>query len=207
MTETQKSLTGTVVSDKMEKTVVVLVERITHHRLYRKALKRSKRFLAHDDRFDAKLGDRVRILETRPLSRHKRWRVSEILKRGDVAETAPREIDSEYFGQPRERETEPAAEPTRAEAPAAEAAAEPPAAEAPEAEAATEPPAAEAPEAEAAAEPPAAEAPEAEAAAEPPAAEAAETATPSDEEPEAEKPAAEAAPAEAAEPPEEREES
>ena len=172
MAETQKSLTGTVVSDKMEKTVVVLVERITHHRLYRKALKRSKRFLAHDDRFDAKPGDLVRILETRPQSRHKRWRVSEILKRGEVAEIAPREIDSEYFGRPREREAEPAAKP---------------------------PPAAEAPETAAAAEPPAAEAPEAEAAAEPPAAEAPETETPSDEEAEAEKPAAEAAPAEAEE--------
>ena len=233
MAETQKSLTGTVVSDKMEKTVVVLVERITHHRIYRKTLKRSKRFLAHDDRFDAKPGDLVRILETRPVSRHKRWRVSEILKRGEIAEIDPREIDSEYFGRPRERAAEVAAKPPAAEAPAAEAAAEPPAAEAPEAEVATEAPAAEAPEAEvateapaaeapeaeaaaeapaaeapeaeAAAEPPAAEAPEAEAAAEPPAAEAPET--PSDEEAGAEKPAAEAAPAEAEETPEEREES
>ena len=156
MAATQKSLTGTVVSDKMDKTVVVLVQRITHHRLYRKAIKRSKRFLAHDDRFDAKQGDLVRILETRPQSRHKRWRVSEILKRGEVAEVAPREIDSEYFGQPRERAAEPAAKPPPAvEAPTAEAAAETPAAEAPEAEAATEAPAAEAPEAEA--EKPAAE--------------------------------------------------
>ena len=159
MAETQKSLTGTVVSDKMEKTVVVLVERITHHRLYRKTLKRSKRFLAHDDRFEAKPGDLVRILETRPQSRHKRWRVSEILKRGEVAEIAPREIDSEYFGQPREREAEPAAEPPAVEAPEAEAAAEPPAAEAPEAatpsdeEPEAEKPAAEAAPAEAA-EPP-----------------------------------------------------
>ena len=197
MAATQKSLTGTVVSDKMDKTVVVLVQRITHHRLYRKAIKRSKRFLAHDDRFEAKPGDLVRILETRPQSRHKRWRVSEILKRGEVAEVAPREIDSEYFGRPREREAEPAAKP-------------PPAVEVPTAEAATETPAAEAPTAEAATEAPAAEAPEAEA--EKPAAEAAEA-----PEAEAEKPAAEAAPADAdetadsqepaEEPPKEREES
>ena len=215
MAATQKSLTGTVVSDKMDKTVVVLVQRITHHRLYRKAIKRSKRFLAHDDRFDAKQGDLVRILETRPQSRHKRWRVSEILKRGEVAEVAPREIDSEYFGRPREREAEPAAKPPPAvEAPTAEAATETPVAEAhtaeaatetpvveaPTAEAATEAPAAEAPEAEAAAETPAAEAPEAKAAAEAPAAEAstaeAATETPAAEPPEAE--AAAEAPAEEA---------
>ena len=98
-----KGLIGTVVSDKMSKTVVVLVETTTRHRLYRKILRRSKRYQAHDDRLEAKPGDRVRILATRPLSRHKRWRVAEILQRGEVAEVAPREIDSEYFGRRRER--------------------------------------------------------------------------------------------------------
>ena len=126
----QKSMIGTVVSDKMDKTVVVVIQRTTRHRLYRKILKRSKRFLAHDDQLEAKLGDVVRILETRPLSRLKRWRVAEIIKRGEVAEVAPREIDSEYLGQPKERAAEAEAV---AEAPATEATSEP------EAEAADEP--------------------------------------------------------------------
>jgi small subunit ribosomal protein S17 len=142
----QKSLTGTVVSDKMDKTVVVLVETTTRHRLYRKILKRSKRYLAHDDRLQAKPGDLVRILETRPLSRHKRWRVTEILQRGEVIEIAPQEIDSEYLGRPRERAAEPPVEPSAAEAPVAEAEEAGPAEE-PAAEAAPET-AAEAPAAE-----------------------------------------------------------
>ncbi|MCH8949428.1 MAG: 30S ribosomal protein S17, partial [Chloroflexi bacterium] len=99
----RKSMTGKVVSDKMDKTVVVAVESTTRHRLYHKILRRTKRYLAHDDRLDAKPGDLVRILETRPLSRNKRWRVAEILRRGEVAEIAPREIDSEYFGTKREK--------------------------------------------------------------------------------------------------------
>ena len=102
-----KSLIGTVVSDKMEKTVVVRVESTTRHRLYRKILRRSKRYMAHDDRLEAKEGDTVRILEAHPYSRHKRWRVAEIVKRGDVAEIAPREIDSEYIERPRERAEQP----------------------------------------------------------------------------------------------------
>jgi small subunit ribosomal protein S17 len=106
MPSRQKSLVGTVVSNKMEKTVVVLVESTTRHRLYRKILRRSKRYLAHDDRFESQPGDLVMLLETRPLSRHKRWRVSEVLKRGDVPDVAPREIDTEYIGVPRQKETE-----------------------------------------------------------------------------------------------------
>ena len=149
-----KGLIGTVVSNKMSKTVVVLVETTTRHRLYHKILRRSKRYQAHDDRLEAKPGDRVRLLATRPLSRHKRWRVAEILQRGEVAEQAPREIDSEYFGRRKERasvdeasaaEAEPEAvtedAPAAEEAPAAEA--EPPAV-AEDAPVADEAPAAEA---------------------------------------------------------------
>jgi small subunit ribosomal protein S17 len=102
----QKSLVGTVVSNKMDKTVVVVVESTTRHRLYRKILRRSKRYLAHDDRFEARPGDQVMLLETRPLSRHKRWRVGEVIKRGDVPDVAPREIDAEYIGVPRQKEAE-----------------------------------------------------------------------------------------------------
>jgi len=105
---TQKSITGTVVSDKMAKTVVVQVATTTRHRVYKKILRRTKRYLAHDDRLGAKPGDTVRIVETRPLSRHKRWRVAEIVERGEVAEIAPREIDAEYLSMRREKETPPA---------------------------------------------------------------------------------------------------
>jgi len=121
-------MTGRVISDKMEKTVVVQVQRTMKHRLYHKTLRRSKNYLAHSEG-DAKPGDLVRIEETRPLSRHKRWRVAEILRRGEVAEVAPREIDSEYLSMEREVEAPPAPAP-RAEAAAAE---EADGAEAPEA--------------------------------------------------------------------------
>jgi len=107
-------MTGRVISDKMEKTVVVQVQRTMKHRLYHKTLRRSKNYLAHSEG-DAKPGDLVRIEETRPLSRHKRWRVAEILRRGEVAEVAPREIDSEYLSMEREVEAPPAPAP-RAEA-------------------------------------------------------------------------------------------
>ncbi len=94
-------MTGRVVSDKMDKTVIVTVQSTKRHRLYHKILRRSKRYFAHDEG-DAKPGDLVRIVETRPYSRHKRWRVAEILRRGEVAEVAPREIDSEYLSKERE---------------------------------------------------------------------------------------------------------
>jgi len=121
-----RTLTGTVVSDKMDKTVVVLVKMTTRHRLYRKILKRSKRYMAHDDRLEAKTGDLVRIAEVRPLSRHKRWRVIEVVQRREVADVAPRDIDSQYITLQREREQPPApaakaADETVAEAPEAEA--------------------------------------------------------------------------------------
>jgi small subunit ribosomal protein S17 len=119
MAERQKSLHGTVVGDKMEKTVVVRVDHTTRHRLYHKIIKRSKRYLAHDDHLEAKVGDKVRIMEMRPMSRLKRWRVAEIVERGEVAEVAPREIDSEYLALHREREAPPAPK-TVVEEPAAE---------------------------------------------------------------------------------------
>lgn len=98
-----KSQVGMVVSDKMEKTVVVSVEHMARHRVYHKTIRRTKRYFAHDDRLDARVGDLVRIVETRPLSRHKRWRVAEIVQKGEGAEIAPREIDSQYIGKHRER--------------------------------------------------------------------------------------------------------
>ncbi len=85
MTETtrneRKTRIGTVVSDKMDKTVVVAVERQVAHKLYGKQLIRTKKYHAHDEDNDAREGDVVRIMETRPLSRTKRWRLVEIVTR------------------------------------------------------------------------------------------------------------------------------
>jgi small subunit ribosomal protein S17 len=72
---------GYVVSDKMDKTVVVRVDRRTTHPLYRKTITQSKRYHAHDETNDVKVGDLVRIAETRPLSKTKRWRVVEVVER------------------------------------------------------------------------------------------------------------------------------
>lgn len=72
---------GKVVSDKMEKTVVVTVERLVQHPLYKKSVKQTTRFKAHDENNESHIGDTVKIMETRPLSKDKRWRVVEILER------------------------------------------------------------------------------------------------------------------------------
>jgi small subunit ribosomal protein S17 len=72
---------GTVVSTKMDKTIVVAVTDRVRHRRYGKTMQRTSRFYAHDDTNDAREGDRVRITETRPLSKLKRWRVVEVLER------------------------------------------------------------------------------------------------------------------------------
>ena len=76
----RKSRTGLVVSDKMEKTVVVAIERRVPHPVYGKMVTRTKRLKAHDEENSAKVGDTVRIVETRPLSKTKRWRLAEILE-------------------------------------------------------------------------------------------------------------------------------
>lgn len=72
---------GVVVSDKMDKTVVVAVERLERHPVYQKRMRITSRFKAHDEENACREGDRVRIMETRPLSKEKRWRVVEILER------------------------------------------------------------------------------------------------------------------------------
>ena len=77
----RKSRTGKVVSDKMQKTVVVAIERRYPHPVYNKMVTRTKRVKAHDEENSAKSGDTVRIMETRPLSKDKRWRVVEIVER------------------------------------------------------------------------------------------------------------------------------
>ena len=75
------SKVGTVVSNAMEKTVVIKVESVVKHKLYHRFVKRSRKFMAHDEENTCKIGDRVQIVECRPLSRHKRWRVSQVLDR------------------------------------------------------------------------------------------------------------------------------
>ena len=92
--ERRKTMVGRVVSDKMAKTVTVEVANRTRHRLYGKTITRVKKFKAHNEEPLAKLGDMVKITESRPLSRTKRWRVTEIVQRGDVVE-AIRETELE----------------------------------------------------------------------------------------------------------------
>jgi len=77
----RKQRKGVVVSDRMDKSIVVLVERRLKHPLYGKFVKLSKKFMAHDENNEAKIGDKVRIMETRPLSKRKRWRLVEILEK------------------------------------------------------------------------------------------------------------------------------
>lgn len=74
-------LTGTVVGDKQDKTVTVAVERTVMHRLYKRFMKKTKKFAAHDESNECRMGDRVVIVSSRPLSKRKRWRVREIVER------------------------------------------------------------------------------------------------------------------------------
>ena len=91
----QRVIQGTVVSNKMDKTVVVTVERRKKHPLYHKVMSVTERFKAHDEDNSCNLGDVVRIAECRPMSKDKRWRVLEVVTRGDVAEVAPESIGRE----------------------------------------------------------------------------------------------------------------
>ena len=77
----RKRLTGRVVSDKMDKTVVVRVEHVGRHPRYGKVLRLRKKYKAHDEQNECRVGDLVRIVESRPLSREKRWRVEEVVRR------------------------------------------------------------------------------------------------------------------------------
>ncbi len=88
----RKTRIGRVVSNKMDKTVVVVVEATKHHPLYRKTIRKAVRYKAHDVKNECGEGDVVRIVETRPLSKDKRWRVAEILTKKEVVEIKPGEI-------------------------------------------------------------------------------------------------------------------
>ena len=79
----RKERVGMVVSDRPDKTVTVSVETMVRHPLYKKRIRRSKRFMVHDERNEARVGDTVRIIETRPLSARKRWRLANIVSRAE----------------------------------------------------------------------------------------------------------------------------
>lgn len=88
----QKIRIGRVLSNKMDKTVVVAIETARHHRLYKKTIKKMVKYKAHDAKKECGLGDIVRIVETRPLSKEKRWRVIEIVTKKEKAAVQPTEI-------------------------------------------------------------------------------------------------------------------
>ncbi|MBB37426.1 MAG: 30S ribosomal protein S17 [Actinobacteria bacterium] len=77
----RKSRTGVVVSDKREKTVTVAIKQSFPHPKYGKIVRKTKKLYAHDDSFDAKVGDTVRVMETKPISKMKRWRITEVIER------------------------------------------------------------------------------------------------------------------------------
>jgi small subunit ribosomal protein S17 len=79
------SKVGVVVSDKADKTVVVRVDRIVRHKMYKRYVRRAATFMAHDENNEAKIGDTVEIVESRPLSARKRWRMRKVVKRGQGA--------------------------------------------------------------------------------------------------------------------------
>lgn len=115
---------GTVVSDKMMKTVVVAVHSAIRHPIYKKTIRRVRKYMAHDEDEVAKLGDTVRIVEASPVSKRKRWRVAEVLSHIEVADLAPEAIDSTLI----EELAAPQEPPARAVASPKGEAAEPPAA-------------------------------------------------------------------------------
>ncbi|MCH7518780.1 MAG: 30S ribosomal protein S17 [Candidatus Dadabacteria bacterium] len=81
-----QSRVGTVISDKMDKTVIVEVMQIKKHKRYKKSIKRNSKFIAHDESDQCKIGDKVLILEARPFSKNKRWKVSKVLEQGNPLE-------------------------------------------------------------------------------------------------------------------------
>jgi len=87
-------VTGEVVSDKMNKTISVLIYRLVRHKKYGKFMRRSSVFKAHDENNTAKIGDLVKIFQTRPLSKTKRWALGEVLKAGNRAETVSAGVES-----------------------------------------------------------------------------------------------------------------
>ena len=80
----RKVMIGTVTSDKMDKTIVVSVETNVKHQMYKKIVKRTYKLKAHDEKNECHIGDKVKVMETRPLSKDKRWRLVEVLEKADL---------------------------------------------------------------------------------------------------------------------------
>jgi small subunit ribosomal protein S17 len=80
----RKRLIGTVVSDKMDKTALVLVERLTRHPVYKKYIRKRSKYMAHDPLNQCRVGDKVQLVESRPLSKRKRWQIISVLEKGNV---------------------------------------------------------------------------------------------------------------------------
>ena len=95
----RKEMVGRVVSNKMQKTVVVAVDKVKHHRLYKRTIRLTKKYYAHDETDKLQIGDTVRIVETRPLSKLKRWRVAEVVRHGygapvEIADPQPTVVET-----------------------------------------------------------------------------------------------------------------
>ena len=99
MESKRKTRIGKIINDKMDKTVVVGVDTPRRHPLYKKNIRRVVKYKAHDEKNQCRTGDTVKIEETRPLSRGKRWRVAEIIAKGEVAEIKPEEITEQVTGE------------------------------------------------------------------------------------------------------------
>lgn len=113
MEKKRKIRLGRVMSRKMDKTAVVVVETSRHHPMYKKTMKKLTRYKAHDEKNECAPGDIVRLVETRPLSKEKRWRVAEIVTKAEVIEVRPEEleIEPEIIGaKPEQAEVEPEVE-------------------------------------------------------------------------------------------------
>ncbi|MFQ5786859.1 MAG: 30S ribosomal protein S17 [Thermodesulfobacteriota bacterium] len=93
-----KTRVGVVLSDKMDKTVIVDVIQIVNHPTFKKPIKRNSKFKAHDEKNECRIGDKVLIIESRPLSKTKKWRVSKVLERSIVTEKVAEEISNEGVG-------------------------------------------------------------------------------------------------------------
>lgn len=112
----RKVFVGVVVSDKMDKPVVVAVDRLVRHPLYKKVIRKTSKFYAHDENNECRVGDIVEIMETRPLSKLKRWRVVRIIQRAkvplpvareEVAEETEEQLLEEVLGTPAEAQAQP----------------------------------------------------------------------------------------------------
>ncbi len=116
----RKLRTGRVIRDKSDKTVLVVVQWQQRHLLYKKSIRRTTKFYVHDQENRCKVGDLVRIEETRPISRLKRWRVMEIIERREVAEIKPSELDEGLLSEEQEAQAQREAENDGEETPEAE---------------------------------------------------------------------------------------